>query len=88
MESEIAWKEDVRSTISQTEWFYLDYLDLAPEYNIDLNSAEHLEGLDELVVKGSQSNDAKVRVPYKWLKQIVEAARKHQQSHPEDYVFL
>lgn len=67
-------------------WFYLDYIDPAPEYNIELNPDEHLKVLDELVVNGLQSKDVKVRTIYEWLKKKVEAARIHQQTHPEDYI--
>jgi hypothetical protein len=60
----------------EDEWCYLDYIKPAPEFNIELNEDDHLKVLDEMVKKGLESTEEKVRLKYFWLQKKIEEARK------------
>ena len=56
------------------DWYYLDYIQPAEEYNNESTPDEHLKKLGYLAEKGLKSDEEKVRIKYEWLKKKVAAA--------------
>ena len=56
------------------DWYYLDYIQPAEEYNNELTPEEHLKNLEYLAEKGIKSDDENVRIKYEWLKKKIDQA--------------